>query len=250
MDTINEACDLITETILPHVAKQMNCCYLISMTILACKTKDYAWHKQNWFLSYSKAVLYGFGADIILSILLGKSSFEVLSVNRSLALIALAWWLYLFLPYDVFNRFVHLKVGDCMPMYVIMIVFATARRMVKTQSAVNACLAAYPGSYIAILAGTLVSNGTQLVAGLFGELANDIGNDTTARLAVSASISFTLIKNGIWTFVSQSQTLAFFVVFACVVESMEVCNKRFRGFDWAHDAISNILAMKDWIGTR
>lgn len=248
MDILNTGADLITGTILPHVSKQMNCCYLISMTVLACNSKDYTWHKQHWLLSYAKAVVYGFGADIFLSILSGRSSLEAMSINRSLALIALAWWLYLFLPYNVFYNFLHFKIGNVVPLYVTMTVFATARRMVKTQTAVDVCLAAYPGSYIAILAGALVSNGTQLVAGIFGDFANNIANKTTSRLAITAAIVFTLIKTGVWTFISQSQALAFFVLFGCVIESMEVCNNHFKGLDWIHDALGKIIATKDFVG--
>ncbi|XP_039257152.2 uncharacterized protein LOC120333832 [Styela clava] len=250
MDAINEIADTITGKTLPHVAKQMNCCYLIFMTIQACKTHDYAWHKKNWFLSYCKAVLYGFGCDIILSILMGKSSVEAMSVNRSLALIALAWWLVLFLPYDVFNKFLYFKVGEIQPMFLIMVTFATARRMVKTSVAVEACLAAYPGSYIAVLAGTLVSNGTTIVADVFGDFADRITNITTGRLAVSASIMFTLIGTGVITSISHSLALAFFVVFGIIVESMEASNYHFKGFDYMHDAIGKIIATKDWVGKK
>uniref|UniRef100_H2Z1D9 Uncharacterized protein n=1 Tax=Ciona savignyi TaxID=51511 RepID=H2Z1D9_CIOSA len=250
MDVVEKLSGRFCNELLPSIKWQLELAYIISMVMLAVKSADKAWHKNNLFYSYLKAVFFVRGADIILAICTGDSPIEHIADNKTLCTTALIWWLVLFVPFDIFNKILNIEVGDMKPLLILLEVMACARRVVAVDAAISTSLKRFPKSYISILIGTIAGNGGLVVSSVFGDFSKQISSPGSTRLAFFTACAIGLTKILCPNAISSCVVLACCCVFVVTLQILECFDHRLEVFEPLYDIIKKVVVTCDLVKSK
>lgn len=237
--------DTVVNGLVPQFKSELEYAYIISMVLLAVNSAERSWHKENVFLSFHRTLLFVNGASLVMAICLGESPVAQLADMGMITTSLLVWWLALFAPFDILNKALDFKIADMKPVLLLLVIMTSLRNLVAASAAVDASLAKYPGSLVAILLGTIGGGGTYAVAGVFGDFARQISSETVTKNAFIVSLLVSLSKIYFPTCMCANVVLTVCILLILPLNIAEQLNKELDIFSTPYDILKQLINLRD-----
>jgi len=245
MDFLTGFSDTILNGIVPQFKAELEYAYVISMVLLAVNSAERSWHKENVFYSFLRTLLFVNGANLITAICCGDSPVAQLADVEGITTALAVWWLALFVPFDLFNRALNFEIKDIKPLTLLLVVMTSLRNLVAVGAAVDASLAKYPGSLIAVLLGTIAGGGTNAVASVFGDFARQISSESVTKNAFIAALLVTVTKIFFPACVCSKLVLTLCILLILPLNIAAYLNRDLDLFSAPYDVIKQLVNLRD-----